>query len=66
MRTNIVIDDKLMQEAMKLSQLNTKKEVIEKALQEFVRTRSQMDLSDLHGKIRFADNYDYKTLRERR
>jgi len=66
MRTNIVIDDKLMQEAMKLSQLNTKKEVIEKALQEFVRTRSQLDLSDLRGKIRFADNYDYKTLRERR
>jgi len=64
MRTNVVINDKLMEQAMRLSQLTTKKDVIEKALQEFVAIRSRRDLSDLRGKIEFFDGYDYKALRE--
>ena len=40
MRTNIVIDDKLIEDAMKLSGLKTKKkEVVNLALREFVENR---------------------------
>ncbi|MTI96979.1 MAG: type II toxin-antitoxin system VapB family antitoxin [Firmicutes bacterium] len=66
MRTNIVIDDELMEKAMKLSGLNTKKDVVREALTEYVNRRTRKDLSDLRGKIRFADNYDYKSLRKGR
>lgn len=66
MRTNIVIDDKLMEQAMQLSGLSTKKEVVERALLEFVQRRSRKDLSELRGKILFDTDYDYKAKRERR
>ena len=39
MRTNVVIDDLLIDEALRLSKIKTKKEVIQKALEEFVRNR---------------------------
>ncbi|HPU02010.1 MAG: type II toxin-antitoxin system VapB family antitoxin [Firmicutes bacterium] len=66
MRTNIVIDDKLMEQAMRLSGLSTKKEVVERALREFVERHSRKDLLELRGKILFDSNYDYKAKRERR
>ena len=65
-RTNIVIDDAIMQRAIEISRIKTKREVVERALQEFVAIHSRKDLLDLCGKIRFADNYDYKALREGR
>ena len=66
MRTNIVLDDTLVKEAMNLSGAKTKKEVISKALREFVTTRKRLNLLDLDGKIKFSEDYDYKRLRERR
>ncbi len=66
MRTNIEIDDSLMQKAMDISGLKTKKEVVERAMIEFVANRSRKDLRDLRGKIQFADDYDYKAMREGR
>lgn len=66
MRTNIVIDDTLMQKAMKVSGLKTKREVVEKAIIEFVANRTRKDLKELRGKIQFADDYDYRAMRERR
>lgn len=65
-RTNIVIDDKLMEQAMRLSGLSTKKEVVERALREFVERHSRKDLSELRGIILFDSDYDYKAKRERR
>jgi Arc/MetJ family transcription regulator len=65
-RTNIMIDDTVMQKAMMISGLKTKKEVVERALNEFVSFHSRKDLSELKGTIRFADGYDYKSLREGR
>lgn len=65
MRTNIVIDDTLIEEAMALSKLGTKREVVNKALEEYVRALKKRDLRDLRGKIRFAEGYDYKKLRAR-
>ena len=65
MRTNIILDDSLVQEAFKYSGLNTKKELIHLALKEFVERRRRLNLLDLEGKIQFAKDYDYKRLRER-
>jgi len=64
LRTNIVIDDKLMEQALRVSGLTTKKEVVELALVEFVQRHTRKDLQELQGKIQFADNYDYKTMRK--
>ena len=66
MRTNIVLDDKLVEEAMMLSGARTKKELIADALREFVTTRKRLNLLDLDGKIEFNEVYDYKGLREGR
>jgi Arc/MetJ family transcription regulator len=64
MRTNIVLDEKLVKEAFKYSQVKTKKELISIALKEFVENRRRMNLLDLEGNIEFAEGYDYKKLRE--
>ena len=64
MRTNVVIDDDLLDEAVKLSGAKTKKEVIARALSEFVATRKRSNLLDLEGKIEFNADYNYKSMRE--
>jgi Arc/MetJ family transcription regulator len=64
MRTNIVLDDSLVKEALKLSRVKTKKELVNRALKEFVENRKRLNLMDLFGKIGFAKNYNYKALRE--
>ena len=63
MRTNIVLDDHLMEEAFKLSGIKTKKKLIHLALKEFVDNQRRLSLLDLEGKIEFAEGYDYKLLR---
>lgn len=65
MRTNIVIDDQLMKEALKLSRYKTKKELIHKALEEFIQNRKRRDLRELKGKVNFNEKYNYKELRNR-
>lgn len=64
MRTNIVFDDDLIREAMRLSQVKTKKALIHEALKEYVENRKKMNLLDLKGKITFHKDYDYKAMRE--
>ena len=64
MRTNIVLDDQLVDEAFKYAEnINTKKDLIEIALKEFVRNRKMKNIKDLKGKILFSDDYDYKKMR---
>ncbi len=66
MRTNIVLDDNLVKEAIKLSGIKTKKDLIHLALKEFVENKRRLNLLDLEGKIEFAEGYDYKKMREAR
>jgi len=63
MRTNVDIDDKLIQEAFRLTSLKTKKEIVHKALEEFIQSRKRLDLKEIRGKIKFARGYDYKKMR---
>ena len=51
MRTNIVIDDKLMAEDIKLSQLKTKKAVVETGLRLLIQIKKQERIKSLRGKL---------------
>ena len=66
MRTNIFLDDKLVKEAFKYSDVKTKKDLVHLALQEFIQNRRKKNLLELKGKVQFADDYDYKKMRETR
>ncbi len=63
MRTNIVLDDALVDEAFRLTGLKTKRELVHEALLTLVRTRRRKSLLDLKGRVQFADDYDHKALR---
>lgn len=63
MRTNIVLDDSLVQEAQALSQIKTKRELIDQALREFVAHRKRLDLRELKGVGELRADYDYKSSR---
>lgn len=65
MRTNIVIDDNLLEQAFDCSDsITTKKALIETALQEFINKRRIKDLRDLKGTVVLDPEYDYKKMRE--
>ena len=51
MRTNIVIDDELMEEALKATGLNTKKEAVELGLKTLVRLKKQERIRRFKGKL---------------
>jgi Arc/MetJ family transcription regulator len=65
MRTNIVLDNDLVEEARRLTGINVKKELVHEALRVLVETRKRRSLLALDGKITFAKGYDYKKLREK-
>lgn len=58
MRTNIVIDDKLMADALKASGCETKKEVVEQGLKLLVSRSQQQELRKLRGKIMWEGDLD--------
>ncbi len=58
LRTNIVIDDKLMAEAIKLSQLKTKKAVVETGLRLLIQIKKQERLKGLRGKLNWDGNLE--------
>ena len=65
MRTNVVLNDELIEEAFKYSRaISTKRELIETALQEYVYNRKRKNIKELRGKIQFSDDYDYKSMRK--
>ncbi|MGB3461958.1 MAG: type II toxin-antitoxin system VapB family antitoxin [Rhodanobacter lindaniclasticus] len=58
MRTNIVIDDALMRDAMKASGLKTKREAVELGLQTLVRLKRQQQIKTLRGKVQWQGNLE--------
>lgn len=51
MRTNIVIDDKLMRDTLRETGLKTKREAVELGLQTVLRLRKQTGIRRLRGKL---------------
>jgi Arc/MetJ family transcription regulator len=58
MRTNIVIDDKLMRDALRASGLKTKREAVEHALRTLVRLSRQAEIRQLRGKVDWQGDLD--------
>ncbi|MBF2097370.1 MAG: type II toxin-antitoxin system VapB family antitoxin [Gloeomargaritaceae cyanobacterium C42_A2020_066] len=58
MRTNIVIDDKLIAEAMEVTGASTKKEAVELGLKALIRLKRQEQIRDLRGKLKWQDDLD--------
>jgi Arc/MetJ family transcription regulator len=66
MGTNLSLDPKLIEQAVKVSGERTKKAAVTRALQEFIALRKQKDLLDLMGKLEWDTDSDYKAERSRR
>lgn len=63
MRTNIVLDEKLVSRVMKLAGVKTKREAVHVALRAFVRNRARPDIRKLYGIGGLDPAYNYKKLR---
>ena len=63
MATNLNIDPKLLEEALNISGLKTKKETVNQALREFILRRRQQEVISLFGTIDYDPDYDYKAHR---
>jgi Arc/MetJ family transcription regulator len=51
MRTNIVIDDKLMRDTLRATGLKTKREAVEQGLRTLLHLRKQAGIRRLRGKL---------------
>ena len=58
MRTNIVLDDKLVKRAQKLTGIKTKREVVHEALRTLILLNEQAEVRDLRGKLRWEGNLE--------
>ena len=58
MRTNIVIDDALMRDALRATGLKTKREAVELGLRTLLRLRQQQDVRRFKGKLKWEGNLD--------
>ena len=67
MRTNIVLDDKLMERAQKLTGIKTKREVVQEALRTLILLREQAEIRHLRGKLKWDGNlHDQRLSRNRK
>jgi len=65
MASNLAIDMSLLENAVKISGLKTKKDTVNLALEEFIKRRRTAEIISLFGSIEYDDNYDYKQERQR-
>ena len=64
--TNLALDDRLLDEALKIGGRATKRETVTEALQEYISRRKQVSVLDLFGSVDYDPKYAYKTQRRRR
>ncbi len=57
-RTNIVIDDQLMADALKATGFSTKKEAVEEGLKLLIRRNKQQEIRKLRGKLKWEGDLD--------
>ena len=57
-RTNIVLDDKLVNLCLELTGLKTRRQLIDHALKELLRHENQKKILDLKGKIKWEGDLD--------
>ena len=60
-RTNVVLDDKLVEDCIKATGIKTQKALIDHALKELLRHENQLKILDLKGKINWEGNlYEWR------
>jgi hypothetical protein len=58
MRTNVVINDELMESALKVSGKSTKKDTIEEGLKLLIKMKSQERIKSFRGKLNWSGNLE--------
>ncbi len=58
MRTNIVLDENLIERAQKLTGIKTKREVVQEALRTLILLREQTEVRQFRGKLKWEGNLD--------
>ncbi len=66
MATNLALDEKLLEQALRVGGEKTKKATVTQALREYIQRRKQAAIVDLFGTIDLDPGYDYKSQRRRR
>jgi len=66
MATNLALDDRLLEEALKIGGRATKKETVTEALREYINRRKQAGVLELFGGVDYDPAYNYKKQRRRR
>jgi len=66
MLANPKLDDKMVEEAVKLGNFKTKEQALNAALTEFIQRRNRLRILELAGKINFHPDWDYKKMRDKR
>lgn len=63
MPTNLALDDKLIEEALKIGKHKSKREAVNAALREYILSRKQQKVKELFGSIEYDSTYNYKKQR---
>ncbi len=66
MPTNLAIDDDLLDRALRVGGLPSKRATVNEALREFIARRKRLEAIDAIGTIEFADDFDHKADRKKR
>ena len=66
MPTNLAIDDRLLETALRVGGRKTKRETVNEALREFIQRRQRVELVKLFETVEYDPAYDYKKERRRR
>ncbi len=61
--SDLNIDDDLLKEALLLSGKKTKREVVNEALNEYIKRRQRLEILKLFGKVEFDETFEYKNAR---
>jgi len=65
MATNLAIDAELLETALRIGGLKTKKDTVNQSLKEFIHNRQSEEILALFGTIDYDEGYDYKAARAR-
>jgi Arc/MetJ family transcription regulator len=63
MAENLDVDERLIEEAVRLGKFESKRDAIHAALTEYVRRRKQASILEMVGKVDYYPDYDYKKAR---
>jgi len=66
MATNLAIDDRLLEEALRVGGFRTKKATVNEALREFIDKRKRREILKVFEQIEMIEDYNYKEERKRR